>query len=505
MGALSIHMFPPAVLTALFGLAGCSLIYNPSNLPNPEADAAPDSMQDAEIILDADPTQLVLERVSPTILFEGTGTGGSRQALITVHGKQMVAGAKITFTVHGGGPATQITVDDAKTDVAANGFMVAAPVTIAVDPALTAAMKLRLDVTVTQPTGAGDVSQTLSEVMVPAPDTAALEIQGLDELDVASIALASGVHEFSQVKVTTGLTAADLAGPLIVRARGSITLTGATTNVSASGKTGGAGAAAGGAGGPLLNPGSIGGGLGGGKPNGGGGGFALAGGGGASGGVATGDPQITTLASPNRGSGGAGGNGGTLTSGGDGGGGGGSIEISAGGNLIAGTVLANGANGGAGNGGSSAGGGGSGGLVLLRSGATLTATSVSVAGGTGTNTGSVGRIRTDGPDGVPTTVPAGYRGPTFASSTPLITRNDELSLMVFGQRDKPIKYLIFNEDRSQVKGPFDQSISPAGSNMFPVEKPLFRGLNTICVQVEAGDTANDTRNCIDIVYLFTPD
>ncbi|MEO8704074.1 MAG: hypothetical protein ABI867_28745 [Kofleriaceae bacterium] len=497
-------MFQRSLVLASTVLAGCSLIYNPSNLPTPEADASPDSMQDAEIILDADPTQLELERVSPTTIFEGTGTGGSRKALITVHGKQIVPGAKISFSIHGGGPATKITVDDAATDVAANGFMVAAPITIAVDPALTNAMKLRLDVTVTQLAGATEVTRTLSELVVPVADTPVLELQGLDELNVASIALASGVHEYSQVTVSGVITAADNAAPLIVRARGSIALTGA--DAAGAGRNNGPGGGLGGAAGGALGTGGTGAGAGGGKANGGGAGFATAGAGGTAAGAPAGDPQLTTLAAPNRGSGGGGGNGGALNAGGAGGGGGGTIELSAGGTLIAGTVTAHGGNGGPNTGlGASDGGGGSGGVVLLRSGVSVAATAVDVAGGTGLNAGAVGRIRTDAPNAIPTTTPAAYRGPSFAETMPLITRNDDLMLNVFGQPDKPIKYVIFNEDRSLVKGPFNGSISPAGSNMFPVDKPLFRGLNTICLQVDAGDTANDTRNCIDIVYLFTPE
>jgi hypothetical protein len=149
-------------------VTGCSLVYNPSDLPAVPIDAKPDP--DAEIVLDADPTRLTLERVSPAVIFEGTGSGGSRKGVITVHGKQIVQGARITIAPHAGAVGDpMITIDDAATDVSDNGFYVAAPFTIEVNPALDAPARIRLDVTVTQPTGAGDVSQTLGELPLPAP------------------------------------------------------------------------------------------------------------------------------------------------------------------------------------------------------------------------------------------------------------------------------------------------------------------------------------------------
>src|SRR5687768_6883171 len=209
-GALSTHMR----LLLAFPLAGCSLIYNPSNLPE-RNDAGIDSRVDAEIVLDANPAALELERVSPTVIFEGTGSGGGRQALITVHGKHLVPGARISVSAHTGQTEMpMITVDDAKTEVADNGFLVAAPISIAVNADLAATEKLRLDVTVTQPDGAGGmVTKTLDALAEDAP---VLELQGFDELNaMGNQVLASGTHEFSQVSITGNLTAGDNAGPLI--------------------------------------------------------------------------------------------------------------------------------------------------------------------------------------------------------------------------------------------------------------------------------------------------
>ncbi len=478
------------------------MIYNPSNLPDPNGDAKVDSPQDSELILDSDPSALELEKVSPRVIFEGTGTGGGRSGMLTVIGKQIVPGASVMITPHGAG-TPMITVDNTKAEVAANGNMIAVPITIAVNPSLSSQQKIRLDVTVTQPVGAGTVSKTLAMLDVPVPDTAVLELQGLDELTAANISLPSGLHEFSQVTITGNLSVSDTASPLIIRTTGSIEIAG-TTQLSATGDQPGPGGFAGGAGGGMLAAGGKGGGTGGGITSGGGGGFALAGGGGAGvGGPAVGDAQLTSLDAPNRGNGGAGGNGGTLSSGGNGGGGGGSVELTAGGTITVGQIDAKGGNGATG---ANTGGGGSGGVVLLRSGVSITATAINVAGGTGGNTGSVGRIRTDAPT-VPTTVPVAYRGPMFATATPVITRQEVPTISVTGEPNNNFKYLFFNDEvPTSQRGPFDQSISAGGTNSFPLAQPLFRGLNTLCLLVDGASLAAqkpEARNCIQIVYVFT--
>src|SRR5689334_23991009 len=63
-------------------LAGCSLIYNPNNLP-----AAHDAAIDAEII---DPTMFEIDDVQPRAINEGQGEFGSPPALVVIHGKNIV-------------------------------------------------------------------------------------------------------------------------------------------------------------------------------------------------------------------------------------------------------------------------------------------------------------------------------------------------------------------------------------------------------------------------------
>ena len=63
-------------------VAGCSLIYNPNNLPDPRLiDAA---------VVDANPCALVLDRITPSVIDEGQGDLGSAPALLVVHGNNIV-------------------------------------------------------------------------------------------------------------------------------------------------------------------------------------------------------------------------------------------------------------------------------------------------------------------------------------------------------------------------------------------------------------------------------
>ncbi|MCW5807555.1 MAG: hypothetical protein KIT31_34680, partial [Deltaproteobacteria bacterium] len=224
---------------ALCGGSGCSLIYNPNNLPEPATDGKlPPDAPDAQIILDADPSALELTRVTPAVLVEGTGTGGGRAVVVVIEGRQIVPGAKVEIGPHGGLGVAKILVDNDKVDVSADGNMIAVPVVVEVDPALGANDSVRLDVTVRQPGGEGEVVRTLAG---GPNDEPILSLQGLDELDDEDPEprqLAAGVHEFSTVNITTGglAAAANQAAPIIVRARGSITI-GGTTSVSAAGRT----------------------------------------------------------------------------------------------------------------------------------------------------------------------------------------------------------------------------------------------------------------------------
>jgi hypothetical protein len=491
---------------------GCSLIYNPGDLPFRD-DAGPDSRVDAEIVLDADPSRLEITRVAPARLIEGVGSGGSRRTLITVHGTQIVSGARIAITGHAGETIVPlITVDDALTQVADNGFLVAAPIEIDVHTALAHGVPLRLDVSVTQPDGMGGmVTQTLTMLDDPAPDTPVLVLEGRDELEVADATLPAGVHEFSRVNITGTLNPTTATEPLVVRATSTLTV-GGLVQVNASGLNPGPGGALGGPGGAggLLDgdPGKPGEGISGGVSGGGGGGFGTAG---TAGPTGAGGAASVLASIPDfrlhRGSGGAGGDGVALgAAGGKGGASGGVVELTAGGAVRVAMLQAIGGNGATAQ---NDGGGGSGGAVLLRGSSVAISGGITLTGGQGPQTageGGLGRARID----VPVTAAianAGphFRGPVFAPDTPLIVRDETPSLMVIGQPMSQYTYFFTNEDGSDTEGPFSDSIAPNGTGMVTL-MPLFRGFNTLCLQVDGavfGDARTEARNCIDIVYLFT--
>lgn len=492
-------------------LAGCSLIYNPSNLPNPASDGPDAPPPDSEDKFDADPGLLALEGVFPSEIFEGTGTGGSRKGVLTVHGTNIVSGAKITVSLHAGQTGDpKITIDDALTDVAANGNIVAAPYTLDINDQLADGATIRLDVTVTQPNGGASVVATLTE-KTPDADDALLVVKGLDELTGA--ATASGTKEYSEVNADSIATTPGEVEPVIIHARGRIAVTGAIT-ANANGQDAGAGGNPGGDGGlgALIGPGpgtagaGPGGPTAGGKPSGGGGGFATAGDGGALGGPPAGEPEIRSFVT-SRSSGGAGGKG-TGVNGGAGGGGGGTIELTAGGTLSVTTVTANGGIGAPGVDGGlgadgDAGGGGSGGLILLR-GAEVTATSLTVGFGTGKNNGALGRTRVDAAS--PSAPAAGYRGIMLDKTTALITKNPTPMITVYGTNNMSFKYRIKSLNSAQVSNNLDGSIGDQGENSFVLDAPLFRGLNQVCVFMPGADLVNqrdEARNCVEIAYLIS--
>ncbi|MEJ7603672.1 MAG: hypothetical protein WKG01_37640 [Kofleriaceae bacterium] len=493
-----------AYLAAVVGLAcgsACSLIYNPSNLATVNADAD----VDAKYVADADPSMLSLSHVTPALLVEGEGSGGGRSGVLVVHGIHLVPGAQVAVALHGGGTA-KVTVDNTAAQVSDDGYMVAVPIIVDVDPDLDAGMTLRLDVTVTQPNGGSTIAKTLDMLEEPA-GAPALQIEGLDELTGGAVALPSGVNEFSSVELTGGVTAMTPAnGPVIVRASSSISITG-ISQVNAVGKTGGAGGAAGGALGTVTVPPTPGMGAGGGQISGGGASYGSKGGGNSP--APVGDAALRTLDAPNRGSGGAGGAF-TLTvpggNGGAGGGGGGTIEISAAGTLSLGTIEAKGAAGTVGAG--DDGGGGSGGTILLRSGVSVLATAVTAAGGgSSIGPGGDGRIRIDAPTMVPpATTPELYRGPSFLATTALITRNAKPSIRVRGEPLRPSSYFFVNDAQNNMRGPFPPfTFSPSGDAEIMIDEPLFEGINLLCMQVEGADIADqkpEARNCIKIVYLY---
>lgn len=486
------------VATLAFGslLAGCSIIYNPSNLPGALAEAGPDS-PDAEVMFDADPSMLVLTRVTPTVIFEGQGDG-SRRAVIAIHGNHIVkSSTTVTIVAHTGAvQQPTLTVHNAELDVAANGNLLAVPITLPVDPTLLAGEQIRLDVTVTQTAPTGPVSFTLSALALDAP---VLTLQGLDELTGANATLSSTSPKlYSKVELTGTLrAAAGSTEPLSLYATSTISIAGSTA-VNAAGTASGAAGGAGGMGGPggLVDgsTGLPGGGPAGGQPSGGIGGF-------------TGNDQITTLGNPNRGSGGAGGNGAALgAAGGNGGGGGGTIEIVAGGNLVLGATEAKGADGTTS---TNNGGAGSGGVVLLRSGGSVTVAGagVNVSGGVGPGTaGAAGRFRVDAPGTITaTSIPAArYRGPSFATANlanTLIVRTDKPMFGAIAQPNREFGYYFNNDDSSEARGPVTVLTPGNGIANVTLAEALFPGTNELCLIVDGAVTDADTRNCIQIVYL----
>jgi hypothetical protein len=470
------------------------LIYNPSNISPPS-----DGMVDVKQVLDADPSMLTITKVAPEVILEGQGDGGSRKAVVVLQGMHMVPGATVMITKHGGG-AANITADPAQ--VAEDGNAIALTITVPVDTTLPAGMEVELDITVMQPVpGAGMVTQVIGD-----DEPVALRIKGYDELEGASVVLGTGIHEYSRVALTGGITTNNdtPANPVIVRAIASVSVMGASS-VATVGQNGVAAGANGGSGGTGLGgAGTAGMGPAPGQPSGGGGTHGTKGGGNSA--EVMSAPSLPTLLGTNRASGGAGGTGGTLNSGGVGGGGGGTIEISAGGTLVVGTISAKGGNGATGAGDAADGGGGSGGTILLRSGVSVVAGTPDVAGGTGANMGGSGRIRIDAPGTLPAqTVPLYYRGTTLVDP-PLITSEERPMLMVRGQPLTSFSFYFAKADGTDMRGPTSENFPGSGEKEAPFNDDiLFEGLNNVCVQVEGAVLAEDrgeARNCVQIVRLY---
>lgn len=487
-----------AVLALTFG-GGCSLLYNPDNIPAPKPDGSPDAKPpDLEVIPDVDPTKLRLDGVQPSTLVEGTGDGDGWATIVAISGANIASDTTFAITAYdGASDITPLVVDMANANISAEHDRITVPVKFLVDPTRDkSVMPVRLQITAMN---AGTTAML--------PDTASFELKFLDELtdaspEYAQHALASGVHEYSRVAITGGLTASDRNGPLIVRAHATIEIAGLVA-VDAMGQTAGAGGFAGGAGGPLTvlgtSPGSMGLGPGGGLTAGGGGGFGSPGGG-ASGGAVAGSATLYTLDAPNRGSGGAGGDGSTLAVGGAGGGGGGTIELTAGGQVTIADVSAKGGDGSAGA--VTTGGGGSGGAILVR-GRSVTAGNVTAPGGA--PNGGAGRIRIDSASTTnPATTPAAFRGPMLDHDTPQILHTDRPELTIRAEKNKPFNVFIAN-DAGTMTRTIRLTAGTQGVLLFQPElnQGLYPGRNTFCLIVDEGDASSpsEAQNCLDLVYV----
>ncbi|MBA3458708.1 MAG: hypothetical protein H0T46_02020 [Deltaproteobacteria bacterium] len=471
-------------------LGGCSLLYNPSNLP-PQADAAPD----AEMLVDADPSMLDVTDLKPSVLVEGAGANGSRVAVLVIDGSHMVAeGAMVMITPAAGAPKVpMLMVDNSKIVVEGNGKRLAVPVTLPVDMGLAAGDMIAMDVTVVQTSGGSMLTKKLG---------GKLQIKGLGELDTMGAVSLTGSTEYSFVNIRAGATLTVPGGqmnPIIIRSTSSLTIAPSISiNLSGSGMTPGPAGGAGGTAGPGGIVGGSQGGEGGGPakglPSGGGGGFNA-------------PEQLTSIdgmtsGGPNRSSGGAGGDGMSLgAAGGAGGAGGGSIALIADGNLVAGAVTAKGAAGTMPGG--NPGGGGSGGVVYARAGGTLTLGAVDV---TGTGNGAAGRARYDA-GSTATVASAGsmFRGPAFVDP-PAIVKSERPMLSVVGTPLKPFQFYWTNDTGLEIQGPYMQTFPASGTTMlaFPTTPGLFRGLNTLCVLAAGADATSNTKTCVDVAYLFAP-
>jgi hypothetical protein len=517
-----------AVALASSALAGCSLLYNPNNLPGVPSeagiDARPDAPPDAEIILDADPTMLVLDSIAPSSIDEGQGDGGSRPALIVIGGHQIIDNnTSVQITADSG--TAMLTLGTPV--IAKNGNWIAVPVTAHVDPALTKASTRSLTVTVTQTLppelGGGTKSGSLS---------GKLTLIGHDELDATKLPMTDGKIDspkldklYSKVAIS-GLNPARFGGNdrAIVTSVSGITMmdleaNGASGGNSAvAGEAGGCGGGAPGASSPCV---AIGGGAGMtsallGIGGGGGGGFAIdgvkggdgGGGNGGAGGAHTGDDLIVSYNENRPGGGGGGGPTLALVAGGGGAASGGSIELTARGDISVGKITANG---GAGQTSALAGGGGggAGGLVMVRAGGMLTIGAVSVSGGGGGpgsgnangGAGAGGRVRWEAQTATAPTVAAGsrsvHRGPAFVL-TMQVFRITDPTISVIGTPGDRFDVSVENEG-TVYPGP-STTIADTGIGVFG--PPLHQGLNHVCILLDGGKPkTSEAEKCVDVAFL----
>jgi hypothetical protein len=417
------------------------------------------------------------------------GDGGSRPAVLVISGKNLIAqGSSVMITPAAGSTRPlRITTDDAKIEIGAHGEQLLLPITLPVDPDLTANEMIDLDVKVEQDCPDGRVSGMIA---------GKLKLRGLAELTSAADPLVGGLREYSQINVETGtlvFATPTPTTPIILRSTSSVKIAntislnaGRGTDVKLAGPAGGNGGTGGNGLGGVGTPGA------GPLP-----GLSS----GAPGGFSSSDPGLNTLNNPNRSSGGAGGDGAVVGGrGGDGGGGGGSMEITADGDLHVGAISARGAAGQAGTAGGAAGGGGSGGVILLRAGGTLIAGELDVrSAGTATR----GRARYDA--GGTAMVSQGelgtdhLRGPMFVA-LPFAFREAKPAFTVVGKPLSGFKY-FFSKQGGGVSSVSSALFDASGMARVTLSDPLESGLNELCLVTESGTPTSETRNCAYIAYL----
>lgn len=481
-------------------LAGCSLIYNPNNLPDPRVIDA--------VVVDANPCAMEVTGISPAVIDEGAGDHGSAPALLVVHGNNLVNNhLEVELRPPDGATVQLDPIGDA---VASHDTTyVAFTVTARVDRAL--ANDVPLDVVVTQ-----DAPSPGSSCAHQATLHGQLTLHGLRELSSTS-ELAAPDARYSMIE----LPAVALTGQtgIVLHAVSSITMGAIDVDAKDTlagaggydgGGGGGGGVGGGGAGGSVTGLGLGGGG------GGGGGGYAADGqpggkGGGANGGVAgtaglqCGDDEL--IASTNRASsGGAGGAGGltAIVPGGAGGGGGGTVVLTAGGDISVNGISARGGNGTTPSGGGGGGGGGAGGTVLLRTAnGTLSAGTIRVAGGMAGmpngGAGSVGRVRWDAPGDTAPDSPdaAPVRGPSFHVTTRVFSVESP-QIDVKGPRSRGFIVRVIDNDNMPHDGGLE-SFNNAGATT--IHPQLYPGHDQVCVILDGGAPTTVPDQCIDVAYL----
>ncbi|HEX7835815.1 MAG TPA: hypothetical protein VF469_00050 [Kofleriaceae bacterium] len=483
-------------------LAGCSLIYNPNNLPDPRIiDAA---------IVDSNACALQIDSIAPLFINEGQGDGNSLPALLVLHGNNFVnANLKVELKAPDGVTVLLEPIADAV--ASADTTYLAFTVTAHVDVKL--ATSVPLDVIVTQDCMGGQrVSKTLSGL---------LTLNGLPEL-TSKTTIATLENKYSRVDLANvtfnGSTAA------VVRAVSSIAMkaVSADANLTAPGpggnmgsKTVGACPTAGGGGGlgGDANLSSVsaeggGGGGGGGSTPGAAGATGSAGRGGAGGasGIRSGSDLMPALEANAACAGGGGGLGGTLiltNPGGAGGGGGGTLALIAGGDISATSISAKGGQGSgpAGSGGSGGGGGAGGNVLASTENGTLAIASINVPGGTGGSpnggAGGIGHARWDAPD-VNTPNGATRRGPSFARIPTHVFTTSSPAFTVVGTSGDSFSVRVVDQSGSAQ----DSGHVSINGGRAVITPKLAPGFDQVCITLDGGAQEHpESDRCISVAYL----
>src|SRR5258708_966647 len=206
--------------TVVAGATGCELLYNPSNLHGKQ-------FLDATRPIDADPSMPSIDDVFPSVVFEGAGSGGSRPAVVVIHGRNLVSDAVVTFT-----PNTNVKVTSTTSSGDAN--IIAVTLEIDVDPNLHEGMTpLSVSLVQNGGTASADDSQAAHHVA----------LQGLEEFGNTRT---QTVGVYSQVVAASSSFTLD-THRFVLRAIANIAITGAIAvdaNKQAPGAGGGAGRAA---------------------------------------------------------------------------------------------------------------------------------------------------------------------------------------------------------------------------------------------------------------------